>query len=156
MPLDPTTSVIFALYGGGGAPLTGASPTFEAYEDFSGGTVTPPAIVEIGLGMYGFTPAASDIANGTAYLIDGTASANPRYASGSLQPGVNVNVDVAAILALVTANNNMLYGKWVINTTANQLLFYAPDNTTVIATFDLKDDSGNPSSSLVYQRIVHP
>ena len=155
MPLDPTTSVIFALYSGAGSPLTGISPIFAAYEDFSGGAVTPPSIVEIGLGMYGFQPAAPDITNGTAYIIDGTASANPRYLSGSLQPGVNINVDVAAILALVTQTNNLLYGRWKIDTTLNQLLMYAPDNVTVIATFDLKDASGNPTSSLIYERKVH-
>ena len=140
------------------APLTGASPIFEAYEDFSGGPVTPPSIVEIGLGMYGFQPAPSDIANGTAYIIDGTVHANPRYASGALQPGVDVNVDVAAILALCTGINNLLYGRWEIYTTganANQLLMYAPDNTTVIATFNLLDINGNPTASApIFQRTV--
>jgi hypothetical protein len=154
MPLDPTTSVIFALYAGSGAPLTGATPTFHAYEDFAGGTVTPPAIVEIGLGMYGFTPAPTDITNGTAYIIDGGVTANPRYASGSLQPGVDINVDVAAILALVTATNELLYGKWVIDSNTNQLIMYAPDNTTVLATFNLLDVNGNPTTSLVFQRVV--
>src|SRR5277367_3479810 len=114
MPLDPSTSVIFALYSGSGSPLAGATPTFYAYEDFTGGTVTPPSISEIGLGMYGFTPAALDIANGTAYIIDGGTSANPRYSSGALQPGADVDVDVTEILALVTFLTNMDSGSWTI------------------------------------------
>jgi len=104
--------------------------------------------------MYGFTPAPTDITNGTAYIIDGGVTANPRYASGSLQPGVDINVDVAAILALVTATNELLYGKWVIDSNTNQLIMYAPDNTTVLATFNLLDVNGNPTTSLVFQRVV--
>ncbi len=154
MPLDPTTSIIFALYSGGGAPLTGAVPIFEAYEDFTGAPVTPPSIVEIGLGMYGFQPAPTDITNGTAYIIDGTVSANPRYASGSLQPGVDINVDVASILAIVTNISNATFGRWKIDTVANTLTFYLPDNVTVLATFNLKDASGNPTSSLIFERTV--
>lgn len=84
MPLDPTTSIIFALYGGGGAPLTGASPTFHAYENFSGAPVTPPSITEIGSGIYGFQPTNLDINNGITYIIDGTSISNPRYSSGTI------------------------------------------------------------------------
>ena len=152
MPLDPTTSVIFALYSGAGSPLTGASVTFEAYEDFTGAPVTPPSVTEIGLGMYGFTPAPSDIANGTAYIIDGSASANPRYASGSLQPGVNVNVDVATILGLVTTLTDAFFGGWKIDTLNNTLILYAQDNTTVLGTFNLFDINHNPAFTAIYSR----
>ncbi len=154
MPLDPTTSIIFALYGGGGAPLAGQTPVFTAYEDFFGGPVAQPTIVEIGLGMYGFQPAPTDITNGTAYILDGGALANPRYASGSLQPGVNVAVDLAAVLAIVTNISNATFGRWKIDTVANTLTFYLPDNVTVLATFNLKDPSGNPTSSLIFERTV--
>jgi hypothetical protein len=154
MPLDPTTSIIFTLYSGSGAPAPGLVPTFAAYEDFSGGTVTPPAIVEIGLGAYGFTPNPTDIANGTAYIIDGTSSANPRYSSGSLQPGVDINVDVAAILALATSTNEFLFGRWKLDPVANTLTMYAPDNVTVLATFNTLDANGNPTTSLIFERTV--
>ncbi len=158
MPLDPTTSVIFALYGNTGAPLTGAVPVFTTYETLAGVPVTPqPSIVEIGGGMYGFTPYATDISNGTAYVIDGTASANPRYSAGGLQPGVNVNVDVASILAIVTTISNYLSGRWEIVTSgaqANQMVFYAPDNVTQIAVFNLLDVNGNPTTTNIMQRTV--
>jgi hypothetical protein len=159
MPLDPTTAVIFPLFSGGGAPATGLVPTFVAYEDFTGGTVTPPAITEIGLGMYGFTPAALDIANGTAYIIDGTVAANPRYSSGALQPGSDVTVDVAEVLALVTLLTNLDSGGWTIFTSGpdvNRMVFYEQDGTTVVAKYNLFNAAGQPDTENIIKRVYVP
>jgi hypothetical protein len=51
---------------------------------------------------------------------------------------------------------NLIYdiegGRWKIDTTANQMVFYAADNITEIARFDLFDSGGSPASDNVYER----
>jgi hypothetical protein len=157
MPLDPTISVVFPLFALSGAPATGITPTFSTYESLAGAPITQPTIVEIGNGFYGFQPGPTDIANGTVYIIDGTTACNPRYQAGALQPGADVSADVTEVLALCTLMANVLTGRWEIVTSgmnANQMIFYGPDNTTVIATFNLLDINGNPAFSGIYQRTV--
>lgn len=46
---------------------------------------------------------------------------------------------------------DMQFGRWhIIN---NQMLFYGPDNTTLLAVFNLFDDQGNPTMNAVFQRV---
>ena len=45
-------------------------------------------------------------------------------------------------------------GRWKI--VANQMLFYDDDGTTVLLTFDLKDDAGFPSMDRVFERVPAP
>ena len=44
-------------------------------------------------------------------------------------------------------------GRWKIDTSTNQMIFYKDDNTTKVATFDLKDSDGSASSSSVFERV---
>ena len=43
-------------------------------------------------------------------------------------------------------------GRWKIDKTTNQMVFYKEDNTTVVATFALYDDEGASASSSVFER----
>lgn len=43
------------------------------------------------------------------------------------------------------------YGRWKI--VANQMLFYKDDNATLVAKFDLFDDTGNPTMDAVFERV---
>jgi hypothetical protein len=43
-------------------------------------------------------------------------------------------------------------GRWRINTATNQMVFYAEDNVTIVATFNLFDQNGTPTSSAPYER----
>lgn len=65
----------FAIFDG--TPLIGATPSFVAFVDAAGDAVTPPAIVEIGGGLYGF-----EVADGVAraYLIE--TGADPAFLAG--------------------------------------------------------------------------
>jgi hypothetical protein len=74
----------FALFDGAGAPLTGVVCSFVKYVDRSGAARTPPAIVDIGGGEYGFAPSDDDEAVGTCFLIDCTAAADKRRVSGAI------------------------------------------------------------------------
>ena len=44
-------------------------------------------------------------------------------------------------------------GRWKINKTTNKMDFYKDDNTTKIASFDLKDADGAASTSSVFERV---
>lgn len=45
-------------------------------------------------------------------------------------------------------------GRWRINTSTNQMVFYKSDNVTVVATFNLFDSSGDASSTNVFERVL--
>jgi hypothetical protein len=44
-------------------------------------------------------------------------------------------------------------GRWIIDDIAKQMIFYKDDNVTEIARFDLKDISGNSTSTNVFERV---
>ena len=44
-------------------------------------------------------------------------------------------------------------GRWVIDNTLNQMIFYAEDGLTEIKRFDLKDAVGAPTSTSVFERV---
>jgi hypothetical protein len=78
--------------------------------------------------------------------------------------GPGCNVDLEGFNSLETISNAvwehdsgdlvaaMQGGRWKIDTTLNQMIFYRPDNVTEIARFDLFDSSGTPASDDVYER----
>lgn len=46
------------------------------------------------------------------------------------------------------------FGRWkIVN---NQMLFYAPDNVTLLATFNLLDQNGQPTMDAVFERVLVP
>tara|TARA_B100001123_G_scaffold444868_1_gene594843 strand:+ start:247 stop:678 length:432 start_codon:yes stop_codon:yes gene_type:complete len=48
---------------------------------------------------------------------------------------------------------DMIEGKWKIDSSSKQMIFYKKDNSTEIARFDLKDSDGSASVSSVFERI---
>jgi hypothetical protein len=76
--------VAWSIYDDTGAPLTGVVPAFVEYCDRNGVARTPPTILELGGGMYGFIPTTEDAMTGTAYLVDNGATASPRRVSGAV------------------------------------------------------------------------
>jgi len=48
---------------------------------------------------------------------------------------------------------NIEGGRWKIDTSTNKMTFYKDDNTTAVATFDLKDSDGSASSTSVFERV---
>lgn len=45
-------------------------------------------------------------------------------------------------------------GRWRINTSTNQMIFYKSDNTTIVATYNLFDGDGNASYTSVFERVL--
>ena len=58
---------------------------------------------------------------------------------------------IDTVSANVTTIKSVQLGRWKI--VANQLILYKEDNTTIIATFNLFDSVGNPTSDSVTDRI---
>jgi hypothetical protein len=44
-------------------------------------------------------------------------------------------------------------GRWIIDETVNQMIFYEPDNVTEVARFNLYDITGSATSTCVYERV---
>ena len=59
-----------------------------------------------------------------------------------------VNSTTGSIQSLFDIN----FGRWKIDKAANQMLFYKPDNVTLIATFNLFDDTLTPVYDGVFER----
>lgn len=87
---------------------------------------------------------------GIAFLT--TSYATEQYNAEENDPRVGDN---NRILTSLTGSIQQLLditeGKWkIVN---NQMLFYKKDNTTLVATFNLFDDQGNPSMDSVFERV---
>ena len=153
---SPKIEVLFFFNASTGTPLTGLTPTFSSYKDDLGVDVTQPSITEIGGGAYKFTPTFADPDRGIIYVIDGGASAAPRYYSRFMRPEDWAEDDIAAIQATVERLKLLKEGRWKIFTTggdAGRLVLYAADNTTVIQKWDLKDATGAANINNVYERL---
>ena len=155
--------VTFALFNiTTGAPLTGQAPSmsFTTYKNETGTDLTPPAIVEIGNGLYYFTPIFT-AGHGIAYILNTGSGANPTGLSGYLRPeDFNTdNIDVASstlqtaianVASIVAILRQVAIGKAQLFTTgpdANKIVFYDTDNTTVIAKLALFDANGVPTTT---------
>lgn len=60
------------------------------------------------------------------------------------------NIDLTQLNNSLSFVSDMTAGRWeIVN---NQMLFYGPDNTTLLATYDLFNATGNPSMDAVFER----
>lgn len=145
---SPQIELIVFYNASTGAPLTGLTPSFLTYINAdSGAAIAQPAISELGGGAYKFTPVNS---TGVAifYLMDGGATATPRYASRLIRPE-DWNVDSISTILQYSQ------GRWKIHTSgpdANRLVIYEEDGTTVVRKFDLTDSGGSPTTTSPYER----
>jgi hypothetical protein len=67
---------------------------------------------------------------------------------GSFSGGANDNI--SDLLKLIYKVEK---GKWSINATTHKMTFYDSDNSTPLLVFDLKDSSGQPTSTEPFARI---
>jgi hypothetical protein len=145
---SPKIQVFFLYDLATGLPLTGATPTFSTYKDDTGSNLAQPAISEIGGGSYKFTP-TFPTDKGIACVIDGGASANPRYVASYMRPE-DFYIDRVEDLYQET------FGKWRIHTSgadANRLVLYQTDGVTVLKKFDLQDTNGIPTTTNPFIKI---
>tara|TARA_Y100000593_G_C4262158_1_gene312792 strand:- start:158 stop:586 length:429 start_codon:yes stop_codon:yes gene_type:complete len=75
--------------------------------------------------------------------------------SGSILWSVNGSTNVYATEEIKIDQKMARYihtGRWKINESTKQMIFYEDDNTTEIAKFDLLDKSGNGSVTEIFER----
>lgn len=88
-------------------------------------------------------PATGSLASAIAIEAQNVEANDPRVSDTWSM----VNATTGSIQSLY----DISYGRWrILN---NQMLFYKADNTTLVATFDLKDSGGNPTMDAVFERL---
>lgn len=102
--------VIVAFYDVNGDPLAGLSPVFTAYKTLAGVDAAQPAVTGLGGGLYSFTPSATDASTGIAFILDGSASAVPRYWSDGIE-----STAAAAAATTVSVTGVNLFGVTATN-----------------------------------------
>jgi hypothetical protein len=106
------------------------------------GTITIRGVGKLTDNSVGATVVSDNLLQGDAVTADAVwteAIADHESVSGS----------VAEVFAFV---RDIEGGRWKIDTATNQMIFYAPDNVTEIARFNLFDSDGVPASEDVYER----
>lgn len=171
MPNPQVRSVEFGRYRSG---VTGSSGVTYALLDFGGTTIFGPTtsgIYELasGSGCYAADISFPDSFNGsvlwvcppvTASAAGGVFILSQSFATE--QYNVEENdpkvADTWSMVNHLTGSIEALYdqafGRWKI--VANQMLFYAPDNVTLLATFNLFDSGGAPTMDAVFERVLVP
>lgn len=65
--------------------------------------------------------------------------------------------DISTVLAQVSGSvsfiENIEGGRWIIDETVNQMIFYESDNVTEVARFNLFDITGSATSTCAYERV---
>lgn len=145
--------IVFWLYDATtGARLTGATPTFEIYQDDTGAAITPqPTITEIGGGAYKFTP-VFPTDKWILYVINTGAGVIPAKKEATLRPEDYIEDALEAGLIDLT---DVALGKWEVRTTgpdANRLILYREDGVTVLKKFDLTSSIGAPTTTNPFKR----
>jgi hypothetical protein len=63
-----------------------------------------------------------------------------------------IDVKIDGIQTLIEFIRDVEGGKWRIDSTLNQMIFYKPDNTTELMRFNLYDANGTQSSNVITER----
>jgi len=140
--LTGSTGVGYTLYDSTGAEAV-ARTTSGVYQLLSGS------------GIYSAYISFPDSFNGSILWDTAEAGAALAYASEQYNTEENdgrVYSTLVASAADITFLKDMEGGRWKIDTGTNQMIFYKSDNVTVVATFDLKDSGGAPTSTSPFER----
>lgn len=159
MPLQQVRNVNF---GKNRANATGSTGVGYALLDVSGSTVAPRTTSGVyqltsGSGIYAAYISFPTTFRGQILWDTGTAFPTASYAAEQYNVEENnPRVDetwqlVHDVTGAINALYDMQFGRWHISN--NQMRFYAPDNSTLIAVFNLFDDNGNPTMDAVFQRV---
>jgi hypothetical protein len=63
---------------------------------------------------------------------------------------------LSIVSGAVSFLSDMEGGRWKVDTTTNRMLFYKPDNVTLVASFSLLDQTGAPTSNAPFERTRLP
>ena len=79
------------------------------------------------------------------------ADALAASAVAEIQSGLVVSADITDINTKLDTLEAVAVGRWRV--VGDQLILYQLDGTTALATFNLFDDSGDPSSTRIFERV---
>jgi hypothetical protein len=110
---------------------------------------------------------ASSVTNGTIVcrgvgkLTDNSAGATvnnellytPYIADAVLDEALSGHTSAGTLGEAVSFLRQVKAGRWKVDTGTNKLTLYDSDNTTPIATFNLRDADGMPASTSVFERV---
>jgi len=80
------------------------------------------------------------------------ASEQQNFQANDPSAGAAYTLLSGTLVSQVQGLYDVAFGRWKINKAANQMVFYRADNVTVVATFNLLDDNGNPTFDGVFER----
>ena len=126
--------------GKGGLGTVGVS-LYDADGTISGSRITA-GVHEVGSNTGIYACQLTFAANFSGSILWDTGESDSVYASEQYNPTaerVKFNMDIAG-------------GKWTMDSSSNQMIFYAADNTTEVARFDLTDSDGAGSVASVFTR----
>lgn len=150
MTLSQLRNVDFGSYR---CNATGSSGVGYTVLDENGATVvsrTTSGVYQTAPGIYAAYVSFPDTFRGSIVWDTGTAFTRVGYASEQYNVEEN-DPRVAQIDTNVTFLRGITAGKWqIIN---NQMLFYAEDNSTLLASYDLFDDVDQPTMDAVFKRV---
>lgn len=155
---SPTVEIFFVYNLSTGVPLTGqaGSMSFDVYKDTSGTNLSQPAITEIGTsGVYKFTPVFADPTKGIVYILNTGAGGNPARIARFMRPEDYITDNITDIQTVLSNIKEYQQGKWQIFTSGGdnfRMVFYDTTGSTVLAKYDLADDSGAPTTTNVFKR----
>lgn len=94
-----------------------------------------------------------DLVLSTSYDISGSVQ---EISASIVLLETNVN-NISTILTQVSGAVEFIKhiegGRWIIDETVDQMIFYEPDNVTEVARFNLYDITGSATSTCVYERV---
>lgn len=149
-------------FGNRRANITGSAGVGYTLLDVNGAVVTArttTGVYHIASGTYGANVTFPDRFNGQI-LWDCPAVGSLNKAIAIESQNVEANdprvsetwTMMNSITGSIQSLYDISYGRWrIIN---NQMLFYKADNVTLVATFNLKDNLGNPTMDAVFERTV--
>lgn len=151
-------------FGRSRANATGSTGVGYTLLDVSGSIVqarTTNGVYQLtsGSGLYAAYISFPDRFRGQVMWDTGIAFLTASYATEQYNVEENnpvvddTNRTVNEIQTTVQSVFDISFGRWKIDKTTNRMIFYKEDNSTVIATFDLYDDNGNPTVDAVFERV---
>jgi hypothetical protein len=114
---------------------------YDAVGSISGSRITS-GVHEVGSSTGIYACQIEFAANFSGSILWDTGEATAAYASEQYNPTaeqVKFNMDIAG-------------GKWTMDSSSNEMIFYASDNATEVARFSLTDSDGAGSVSSVFTR----
>lgn len=152
-------------FGRSRANATGSLGVGYTIYDVSGTVVTPRTVLGVyqlfsGSGNYAANISYPSNFNGSVLWDTGIAFLTASYASEQFNfEANNPSVDtvlqtVQTITGSIQTMLDMTEGRWKI--VSNTMQFFKSDNTTLVATYNLFDDTGSPTMDAVFERVKVP